>query len=62
MYLVSVEIKSKHERLQRDMSFTDGAGKLHENMHIHEMRRYTMQSNYLSALIAVLEALQNPAC
>ena len=59
MYLVSVEIKANMSGYSADMSFTDGAGKLHEK-HIREMRRYTMQSNYLSALIAVLEALQKP--
>ncbi len=59
MYLVNVEIKATMSSYSADMSFTDGSGRIHEK-HIHEMRRYTMQSNYLAALIDVLKALQKP--
>lgn len=59
MYLVNVEIKATMSGYSADMSFTDGSGRLHEK-HINEMRRHTMQSNYLAALIEVLKALQKP--
>lgn len=59
MYIVNVEIKATMSSYSADMNFTDGAGRLHEK-HIHEMRRYTMQSNYLAALIAALEVLKKP--
>ena len=59
VYLVNVEIKANMSSYSADMSFTDGSGRLHEK-HIHEMRRYTMQSNYLAALITALEVLQKP--
>lgn len=59
MYIVNVELKATQSGYKADMSFTDKEGKLHKK-HIEHMNRYTMQSNYLAALIAVLETLQNP--
>lgn len=59
MYIVNVELTATQSGYKVDMSFTDKEGKLHKK-HIEHMNRYTMQSNYLAALIAVLETLQNP--
>lgn len=59
MYIVNVELKATQSGYKADMSFTDKEGKLHKK-HIEHMNRYTMQSNYLAALISVLETLQNP--
>ena len=59
MYIVNVELKATQSGYKADMSFTDKEGRIHEK-HIENRERYTMQGNYLAALIAVLETLENP--
>ena len=59
MYIVNVELKATQSGYKADMSFTDKEGRIHEK-HIENRERYTMQGNYLAALIAVLKTIENP--